>query len=109
MIRINFAIANPFKHSPWRDLYQGSWPIGKNKVLELEFCRYAWNLVEFALDLRWQGQDHAGPKFELGLFGWHARIAIADTRHWDPTANTWIEHYADTFVTTTDGEILKTK
>lgn len=89
MIRIDFSIANPFKHSPWRDLYQGEWLITKNKAFEIGFFRYAWNLVEFELDLRWWGRSHAGPSLEIGLFGWQMRIAIADTRHWDSETNSW--------------------
>lgn len=95
MIRIDFAIANPFKHKEWKDLYQGEWLISKHKVLEIGFFKYAWNLVEFELDLRWCGSDHAGPKLELGLFGWQVRIAIADTRHWNQKINSWEKYNTD--------------
>ena len=89
MIRIDLVIANPFKHKPWKSLYQGKWNISKNKTLEIGFFRYAFNIAEISLDLRWKGSDHAGPIVELGLFGWQIRIAIPDHRHWDSVNSRW--------------------
>jgi hypothetical protein len=95
MIRIDFSLGNPFKHKPWRDLYQGEWLITKNTVFEIGFFRYAYNIAEVTLDLRWQGSDHAGPEFEIGLFGWQMRLALKDTRHWDYQNNTWQKYDTD--------------
>jgi hypothetical protein len=89
MIHFNFSIANPCRYQQFKDFWQKDLTVTKNKTLELGLYRYAWNLFEFALDLRWWGHDHAGPSLELGILGYTARIGIADRRHWNNTANTW--------------------
>ena len=92
MIRFGFAVQNPFKYKEWRDVYQGSWSITKNKTLEIQVSRYAYNLLEFELDTRWSGNDHAGPKLEIGLFGFEFSVGIVDNRHWDYENNCWEKH-----------------
>lgn len=94
MIRFDFSIANPFKHLPWRDLYQDSWSLTKNKTLEIGFFRHAWNIFELAIDLRWKGRDHAGPKIDIGILGWQACVSIVDNRHWSSANHDW-ETYHD--------------
>jgi len=89
MIYCSFNIANPFRHEPFKDYWQRDIPVSKNKTLEIGFYRYAWNLFELQLDLRFWGRDHAGPSLEIGIFGYTARLGISDNRHWDNTANTW--------------------
>ena len=66
--------------------------ISEHKSLDIGFYRYAWNLFEFQLDLRWWGRDHAGPSIELGILGYTARVGISDTRHWDSVKNCWEKH-----------------
>lgn len=95
MIRIDLSIANPFKHDPWKCLYQKSFVVGGNKVLEIGFFRYARNIAEFELDLRWKGRDHAGLSLDVGFFGWEMSIAIVDNRHWDHDTNSWQVHNTD--------------
>jgi hypothetical protein len=95
MINLHFSISNPFKHKPWRDLYQGNWRVSKNKTLEIGFFNYAYNLFEIAVDLRFQGRDHAGLSFEIGILGWQASIALVDNRHWDTDKNGWEIHSND--------------
>ena len=46
-------------------------------------------LAEVSVDLHWWGQDHAGPKFELELFGFYFSICIYDGRHWNHDAGRW--------------------
>jgi hypothetical protein len=89
MIDFRLSIKNPFKHSEWRDLYQGEWLITKNKVFEIGFFNYRYNLFEFHLDLNWFGSDHAGPELNLNILGYEVRIALHDTRHWNHEENKW--------------------
>lgn len=89
MIYCSFNIANPFKHEPFKNYWQGEISVSKNKTLEFGFYKYAWNLFEFQLDLRFWGHDHAGPSIEIGVFGYTTRLGISDNRHWNTTANTW--------------------
>ncbi len=92
MISFSFNIANPFKHEPFKIYWQRDIVISKNKNLEIGFYRYAWNLFEFQVDLRWRGSDHAGPSFEINVLGYTARLGISDSRHWDSTTNDWQKH-----------------
>ncbi len=92
MISFSFNIANPFKHEPFKDYWQRDFSISKNKTFEIGFYKYAWNLLEFQLDLRWRGRDHAGPSIEVGIFGYTARIGISDNRHWNSITNDWQEY-----------------
>lgn len=89
MIYCVFNIANPFKHSQFKNYWQRDIAISKNKTFEIGFYRYAWNFFEFQIDLRWKGRDHAGPSVEIGIFGYTARIGLSDNRHWNSTANAW--------------------
>lgn len=89
MIYCNFSIANPFKHSPFKSYWQWEYSLSRHKTLEIGFYRYAWDLFEIHLDLRFWGKDHAGPSIELGILGYTARFGISDTRHWNYITNTW--------------------
>jgi hypothetical protein len=95
MTYIRIAIANPFKYSPFKNYWQGEYLITKNKLFEIGFYRYAWDLFEFELDLRFRGHDHAGPHLEMGIFGYTVRIGIADRRHWNCTKNDWERYDQD--------------
>ena len=95
MINFRLAIANPFKHPPFKDYWQRDLVITKNKIFEIGFYRYAWDLFELALDLRWQGTDHAGPSLEIGILGYTARVGISDKRHWDSIENDWQRYDQD--------------
>jgi len=95
MINFRISIANPFKHPPFKNCWQKDISITKNKILEIGFYRYAWNLFEFSVDLRWQGSDHAGPNLEIGVLGYTARFGIADKRHWNSIENDWQRYDQD--------------
>lgn len=95
MIYCSFNIANPFKHDPFKNYWQHEFLITKHKSLDIGFYKYAWNLFEFQLDLRWQGSDHAGPSLEIGIFGYTARLGISDTRHWNSETNDWERYDQD--------------
>ena len=89
MISFRLSLANPFKYLPFKSYWQRDIPVSKNKILEIGFYRYAWNLFELSLDLRWFGSDHAGPSIEINITGYTVRLAICDNRHWNSTTNTW--------------------
>ncbi len=92
MIYFRIALANPFKHNPFKDYWQKDIPVTKHKILEIGMYKYAWNLFEIDLDLRWQGSDHAGPSFEINLLGYTFRIGISDKRHWNSETNSWCNY-----------------
>lgn len=92
MIKINFVITNPRRKENFKSLWDFTKSITNHKHLELQFYRYQWYLLELDVDLSWNGSDHAGPEFHLGLFSYHFRIKLYDSRHWDHHNNTWIKY-----------------
>ena len=89
MIRFRFGIANPFKFAEFRDIWSWHRTVSTNKTLELQFYRYAYEVISCDIDLAWQGQSHAGPNFELNILGWNFRIALQDNRHWNYDEDIW--------------------
>ena len=62
----------------------------KNKRFEYEVTRCPPEvLFSCVIDIEWSGHDHAGPSFEIEIFGWMLRVGIYDIRHWDDDTNTW--------------------
>lgn len=47
------------------------------------------HLVEFEIDTRWAGSDHAGPSIEIEIFGFMLMTTIYDSRHWNHDAGRW--------------------
>ena len=92
MIKFWIALQNPFKCDEFKNHWDKTIPLTTNKTLELQVSHYAWNWFELNLDLNWQGSDHAGPKFEVNLFGYTTSIQIYDNRHWDHKAHDWVNH-----------------
>ena len=89
MIRIDASIRNPFKHKPFKNIWTRAWKVSKNKTLEVQIYRYGYNLAELTVDTYWQGEDHAGPRFDLGIFGWYFTVNLHDNRHWDFVKGCW--------------------
>jgi len=89
MIEFNLSVANPFKYEEFRVLFNRLWNVGRHKTLEVQIDRYAYNIVEVSVNTAWMGRDHAGPKLELGLFGWNFSIRLQDKRHWDYENHCW--------------------
>lgn len=92
MINFHLIIQNPWhneKKNPWRDLYQRDIAVSKHKTLEIGIFRYWFNLVDVAIDLRFRGQSHAGPKLSISVLSWEFSIGLVDNRHWDYDNNTW--------------------
>jgi hypothetical protein len=92
MMYFQIALSNPFKHDPFKSYWQKDILVTKNKILEIGIYKYAWDLFEISLDLRWRGSDHAGPSFEINLLGYTARIGISDKRHWNSETNSWCNY-----------------
>lgn len=90
MISINFNLRNPWST---RCGSLGEWsgllPI-PNKAWEVETCKSS-DIVNFSLYITHR-QDHAGVRFELGLFGWNVLVNVYDVRHWDIDNNCWVKH-----------------
>ena len=89
MIRFSFGIANWRRPCEFKSLYQRAWAVSKNRTLEVQFDRYDYELFGISCDLRWRGQSHMGPDFELNILGWNFRIGLPDNRHWDRETNDW--------------------
>jgi hypothetical protein len=48
------------------------------------------NAELFRIEFEWTvGQDHAGVRLELGLFGYQLDLGFHDSRHWDIDTNAW--------------------
>lgn len=86
LIQINgfWKNKNNFKNIFWKDKR-----LSKNKSIEFEGFIYSEHLLNFELDLRFTGRDHAGASFEIILFGYGFSIRFYDHRHWDYKNNTW--------------------
>lgn len=81
-------IHNPFTTNEFDNLWCGAWNLTKNKTLEAEVFHHN-TLIGFHLDIRFWGQDHAGPSISLALFNYEFSIGIHDNRHWDHDKNDW--------------------
>ena len=92
MIRFIFSIANWRKPCEFRNIYNRAWAVSQNRTLEIQFDRYDYDLLGISFDLRWRGQSHAGPDFELNILGWNFRISLPDNRHWDRETDDWELH-----------------
>jgi hypothetical protein len=91
VIYLNLNIRNP----KWWDRFENLWcksgnTIWKNKFWEVQFMK---NSELFRIELNWTVcQDHAGVRFELGLFGYQLDMSIHDSRHWDYKNNRWMNY-----------------
>lgn len=95
MIYFNFTVHNPWhtdKTSPWKDLFQGSWHITNNKVFEFRTDFYTYDWFEFGLNTRWRGEDHAGVRLDLRVFGLGLHLGVSDQRHWNYDENRWVDY-----------------
>jgi hypothetical protein len=95
MLSFDVQIRSPFKSKPFKNYWDKTWSLSKNKAFEMQLSRYAYNLFELGVSLNFTGEDHAGPKFELGIFGYNIAVKLYDKRHWLYDTNTW-ETYDNT-------------
>ena len=90
MLKFNLEIRNPFfKNSDFKNLWFKSGSFNPHKHWELQLMHYDWNLFELNLVISWLGEDHAGPKLEIGILGYQFAVSVYDSRHWDYETNTW--------------------
>jgi hypothetical protein len=92
VIRFSFGIANWRRPCEFKNIYNRSWTVSRNRTLEIQFDRYDYELLGVGVDLRWSGQSHAGPDFDLNILGWCFRIGLPDNRHWDSETDNWEQH-----------------
>ena len=90
MLKLNLQIRNPFfKDSEFKNLWFRSGSFNLHKQWELQLMYYDWNIFELNVNISWKGEDHAGPKFDIGIFGYQFTASVYDSRHWNFENNTW--------------------
>lgn len=89
LAKFHIVLRNPFDHNDFKNLWSRAWHPAKHKAVELQFVKYAYNFFELNIDINFKGEDHAGPRFELNLFGYTVMVSVYDTRHWDYETNDW--------------------
>lgn len=96
MIFFRTSITNPFWKDKYNDFFKSyftySKSVSKNKVFELEISRHFYYILELVLVLRITGEDHAGPRLDINIFGYELSVKIYDTRHWDHEKNDWMKY-----------------
>ena len=64
----------------------------KTKSIEIQVGKFSPAPYMINLELHWSIRcDHAGPEFEVGVWGYHFRTKMYDTRHWDYGNKKWEE------------------
>jgi hypothetical protein len=97
MISLYFNIRNPFLKSNGVEIlthhyFNRYWKLSENKYFEIEVSKSEpYHLFDIHFDLNWYGSDHAGPEFDVSIFGYYFGIGIHDSRHWDYDNNCWEE------------------
>ena len=88
MISLHFNIANPWAKENFANLWNKSWLPFKNKGVELELIRHAYDLFEVNLSITAR-TDHAGVSAKLALLGYSVHFSFYDTRHWNEETGAW--------------------
>lgn len=94
MINFCIGIANPWAKEDFKNLRHADGSFTKHKHWEFEIIRHSYDLFEVAINFTVRGQDHAGLRLSLALFGYSVKLDIYDSRHWDYDNNCW-EIYTD--------------
>jgi hypothetical protein len=92
MINLSFSILNPYSKDFFKNIYNRSGKITKNKSWEFEIYKQDHTLFDFNIDTCIVGKDHAGINVLLGLLSYVVCAKIYDTRHWDYTNKCWEKH-----------------
>lgn len=95
MITINLSINNPFKYSTPETVinWYKRWQISKNKSFDIQlYLGDPEMIIGVKLETDWWGRDHAGPCFEINIYGLMFIVQIYDHRHWDWDTNDWISN-----------------
>lgn len=91
MFEFIFRVKNPRpRHREQKDYVVWDRKLSKNWAAELQITRWGMNnLVELWIDTAWTGEDHAGPRLHVELFGFMIGFKIYNVNHWDYEKNTW--------------------
>jgi hypothetical protein len=94
MINFRLQLSNPW-FKPNEDFENKDYAfidrqVSKNKSFELQISKFeSSDIFEVALDLRWWGSDHQGPRLEINVLGYMFMMQLYDCRHWNYDVNRW--------------------
>lgn len=85
LIEFIFRIKNPWPSNRKQvDYVYWDKRLSKNWAAELQISRWAMNyFVELWIDTAWTGEDHAGPRLHIELFGYMFAFKIYNINHWN--------------------------
>ena len=89
MINIRLDLPSPVTGFSFRNYLSKSVKITSTRSLQLQIYRYGAYLIDLDMSLCFTGYDHAGPRFDLGILGYHISVELPDYRHWDTVNNRW--------------------
>lgn len=91
MLDFRFAITNPWaKDKPLIHFYHVDKKLSTNKNIEIECYKSSpYDLFKIDFDLSFRGRDHAGPSFNIEIFGYAFESKIYDRRHWNYEKGRW--------------------
>jgi|688.fasta_scaffold177822_6 hypothetical protein len=95
MIKIDIDLHNPYHNENkfgFRSLYDKAFRVSENRTLEFQISFYLKTLIGLRFQTAWRGRDHAGPEFEITLFGLTICLSLPDNRHWNYDKNTWYKY-----------------
>ena len=93
-MRLSINLKNPlikyFKNTNTKHYVEFSKKLSTNKAFEFQVSKFApTDLINFCINLTFYGEDHAGFKFDIEVFGYFLSVQIYDTRHWDYENHKW--------------------
>jgi hypothetical protein len=87
VISFNFNLRNP-RRQEFKNLWNRSWHVFKNKYIELEFYK---DSSMISVGASWTvRQSHAGLDMEFGLLGYCVHFNFYDNRHWNHKEGRWM-------------------
>lgn len=87
MISIDFSIRTPWIDDNFKLIFTKYGKFTENKSWEIQIDRDDTLIsLYFRFTVR---QDHAGIRFNIGLFGYSISTNLYDTRHWDYDNKCW--------------------
>ena len=96
MLYFNFKLSNPFKvkERGQRNFVEWDRTLTKNKAMEFQvsFWGSFRELFVVGVDTRWTGQDHAGIKIDMTVFGFGFVLNLYDIRHWNYDTDSWEQY-----------------
>lgn len=82
-------ILSPFSNNTFKGIYCFHKTLSKNKSFEVEINKNSEIFMEFNMNIRFRGHDHAGPEITLGLFSYSLSARVYDHRHWNYKTQKW--------------------